>query len=368
MSKKVIISVTNDLVSDKRVNKVALSLLKFGYDVTVVGRVLPNSLAVKFPYAFKRFRLPFKTGMLFYASYNIRLFFFLLFSKADVFLSNDLDSLVANYLASVLKRKKLVYDSHELFTEVPELTNRIRTKKVWLAIEGFILPKVKFAYTVCDSIAQIYNEKYGINMLTVRNIPEKQTENKARSKPELIANETRKIILYQGALNEGRGLEFAISSMQYIDNAILLIAGGGDVEDNLHKQVADLKLVDKVYFTGRLPFAELSLYTKYATIGLSLEENYSLNYYYALPNKLFDYIRSGVPVLVSKLPEIARIVNKYDIGEYIENHEPKHIAFQLKKMLSDDELQKKWRNNLKVASDDLSWENEEKELEKIFCS
>ncbi len=173
-TKRIIISVTNDLVADKRINKVANSLQKKGFEVICIGRELAKSLPVKFEYPHKRFRLPFHAGLLFYASYNIRLAFFLLFARADIFLSNDLDTLPANFLISKLRNKKLVYDSHELFTEVPELVNRKKTQQVWLKIEKHILPKVKYAYTVCDSIAKIYSDKYKINMGVVRNIPEKK--------------------------------------------------------------------------------------------------------------------------------------------------------------------------------------------------
>ena len=163
--KRIIISVTNDIATDNRIRKVAQSLFNSGFEITVVGRKLKNSLSIDRPYKIKRFRLLFNKGALFYASYNFRLFLFLLFQKADIFLSNDLDTLLANYLASRIRNKQLVYDSHELFTEVPELVDRPKVQKMWLAIEKRILPKLKKAYTVCDSIADYYKKKYGVEMV-----------------------------------------------------------------------------------------------------------------------------------------------------------------------------------------------------------
>ncbi|MCF6185522.1 MAG: glycosyltransferase [Bacteroidales bacterium] len=192
---KIIISVTNDLVADNRVHKVADSLIKFGFEILLVGRKLPGSLHVNREYKTKRFKLLFNKGAMFYAFYNIRLFFFLLFAKADIFLSNDLDTLPANFIASKIRNKKLVYDSHEYFTEVPELVNRPKIKRIWENTEKRILPKIKFLYTVCNSIADIYNKKYGINMKVVRNIPECEKVFKYE-KPELPEDITgKKIIL-----------------------------------------------------------------------------------------------------------------------------------------------------------------------------
>ena len=140
---KIIISVTNDLTTDQRVHKVCISLQKMGFEILLVGRKLQNSLPLDRNYQTHRIQLLFNKGFLFYAEYNLRLFFYLLFKKKEIVLANDLDTLLPNYLVSKLQKKKLVYDSHELFTEVPELINRPKTQKIWLKIEQKILPKLK---------------------------------------------------------------------------------------------------------------------------------------------------------------------------------------------------------------------------------
>ncbi len=366
--KKIIISVTNDLISDNRVHKVATSLIDFGFEVLLVGRKLKKSLPLKRNYKTKRFRLFFSKGAIFYACYNIRLFLFLLFAKADIFLSNDLDTLPANFLASKIKNKKLVYDSHEYFTEVPELVNRPKIKRIWERIENNILPKIIYSYTVCSSIAGIYNKKYGTKMKVVRNISECELlMNKINVVlPETVNN--KKIILYQGVLNIGRGTEHTVEAMQYVENAVFLIIGEGDMKNELQQKVSELNLQNKVVFIGKIPFEQLFAYTKKADIGISVEQNIGLNYYYSLPNKLFDYIRANVPILASKLPEIENIVEKYDIGCFIENHNPKHISEKINFMLNNVEKRKSWKENLKKASAELCWENEEKVLKEIFIN
>jgi hypothetical protein len=170
--KKVILSVTNDLTSEQRVHKVCLFLLKKGFEVTMVGRLRRKNLPLeKRPYATKRMFLFFERGPLFYAEYNFRLFFYLLFHKADVLVANDLDTLLANYIASKFKGSVLVHDSHEYFTGVPELEGRNFAKGMWKRIERWIFPKLRSIYTVNGSIASLYKEEYGKEVKVVRNFP-----------------------------------------------------------------------------------------------------------------------------------------------------------------------------------------------------
>ena len=173
---KIIVSVTNDLFTDQRVRKVCEFLTENDFEVTLVGRKLRNSQKMpELPYKTKRFRLPFTKGPLFYASYNTRLFFFLLFHKADILLSNDLDTLLANHRARKFKSNcKLIYDSHEYYCGTPELVERPKVQNFWRKIERKCVPKVDVMYTVNESIAKLYREEYKREVLVVRNISDKQ--------------------------------------------------------------------------------------------------------------------------------------------------------------------------------------------------
>ncbi|MBE9468428.1 MAG: glycosyltransferase [Bacteroidetes bacterium] len=364
---KIILSVTNDLVTDQRVNKVALTLTNLGYDVTLVGRELKNSLDINNRvYKTKRFKLLFNKKWMFYAEYNLRLFCYLLFKKFEILVSNDLDTLLSNYCVSVIRHKKLVYDSHEYFTEVPELINRNLQKKIWLKIEKAILPKIKYSYTVCKSIADNYHKKYGVKMQIIRNVPLKNNasnnENEINNLKKELNIEDKKIILYQGSLNIGRGIEQVIDAMKFIENAVFLIIGAGDISKKLVTLTKQKGLDKKIIFLGKIPFDELFNYTKLANIGISLEQNLGLNYYYSLPNKLFDYINAGVPILASNLPEIANIVGKYKIGEIIDDFSPRFIADTINLMLNDKNKTSKWKKNIKVVAEKLCWEKEETNL------
>ncbi len=362
--KRIVISVTNDLSGDSRVHRIAMTLTRMGFSVLLTGRVLRNSqpLAIR-QYATHRMRLCFQRGMWFYAEFNIRLFLFLFFRNIDLLLANDLDTLPANYLVSRLRRIPLVYDSHEYFTEVPELIGRPRVRSFWALLEQKLLPGVDAAYTVSESIASEYSAKYHVPFEVVRNLPFRFFP--AESVPGQANPRHRQVIIYQGALNRGRGLFQIIKAMEYLPEIDLWLAGGGDEEQKLRSLVAVMKL-DNVKFLGRIPLEELRPITCQADVGISVEEDMGLSYRYALPNKLFDYIQARIPVVVSNLPEMARIVKSYGIGLVASTHDPAEMAAVLKKALTDKNLRQVWKSNLERAAAELNWEKEENTVRKIF--
>lgn len=368
--KKVIISVINDLSTDQRVHKVCSTLHKLGYSVTLVGREQRNSLFLaKRDYKTKRMFLFFEKGPFFYAEYQIHLFLYLLFHRSDVLVSNDLDTLLPNYLISKIKSANLVYDSHELFCEVPELQANPKKKSIWKRLEKWIFPKLKNVFTVNDSIAKIYGDEYKMKLKVVRNIPllSNQLKIQKLSKSDLGLPLEKKIIVLQGAgINVDRGAEEAVESMQYVNDAVLVIIGSGDVMDILKQMVIDLKLNDKVKFIGKVTFEKLLQYTHHADLGLTLDKDTNVNYRYSLPNKLFDYIHAGVPILASNLVEIRQLIFQYNIGDCIDNHTPQHIADKINHILNDTETLQMWEKNTKIAATELNWENEEQQLIAVY--
>ncbi len=367
--KKAIVSVINDLSTDQRVHKVCTTLHQLGYQVTLVGRKQRKSLPlIPRNYSTKRLFLLFESGPFFYLEFQIRLFFYLLFHRGDVLVSNDLDTLLPNYLISKLKSSALVYDSHELFCEVPELLENPTKKGIWKRLERWIFPKLKYVFTVNDSIAKIYENEYNVKLNVVRNIPLLGAQtNQQLNRADLGLPEGKKIIVLQGAgINVDRGAEEAVEAMQYVNDALLLIIGSGDVMSVLKQSVSDFKLEDKVKFIGKVPFEKLLQYTLHADLGLTLDKDTNINYRYSLPNKLFDYIHAGVPVLASDLVEIRKIIFQYSIGDCIENHDPQHIAQKINSIFNDNATLQMWKKNTKIASADLKWENEEQQLIAVY--
>ena len=356
--KRILISVTNDLTTDQRVEKTCEVLSEIGYDVLLVGRKLKKSLPIQRNYKTIRFRLLFNKGFLFYAEFNIRLFIFLLFTKKDLLFSNDLDTLLPNYIIGKLQNKKLVFDSHELFSEIPELVNKQQVKNVWLYLEKTIIPKLKNVITVSDSIKNHYHNLYGISAIVIRNIPKIK---KISQRNFEIDAKGKKVILYQGSVNIGRGIELMIDTMALLDEYLFIVIGDGDILEQLNEKVSNLSLHNKVKFLGEKTPEELKELTPNATIGMSLEEDLGLNYRYALPNKIFDYLHANVPVIIADLPEMRALIKRYRVGEILTERTPKTLAKIIIYMTNIS-----YEKELKTAKKELNWSKEKEKLISIF--
>ena len=368
--KKIIVSVTNDLYTDQRVRRICEFLVAHNYDVTLCGRLLKNSKPLpKTDYKIRRFKLPFTKGALFYAVYNIRLFFYLIANKSDVLLANDLDTLLANHLANKFKRGgKLYYDSHEYFTGVPELITRPIIQKSWRFIERLTLPKVDKMYTVNISIADLYQKEYSRNDIkVVRNISDVKVVDRSKSKIDLGLPLDKHIVIIQGAgINIDRGAEEAVEAIKHVDNCVLIFVGDGDVIPQLKEQVKTEGLERKVLFFGKRPYNELMNFTALSDIGLSLDKDTNINYKYSLPNKIFDYIHANTPLIVTDLVEVSRVVEENNVGIVLSEFTPESLAKYITELLNDKTRLDQYKANTVIASQILNWENESKVLKGIY--
>ncbi|MEP6928096.1 MAG: glycosyltransferase [Ginsengibacter sp.] len=357
MNKKIIVSVISDIVTDQRVQKECNTFYKMGYEVVLIGRKSKNAFVLNdLPYKIIRFTNLFTRGPLMYLVFNIQLFFYLLFKKADVLWANDLDTLLPNFIIARLKGIKLVYDSHEYFTlTVIKQTSR----KVWEMLELFLFPRLKNVITVNDSIKEVYEKKYKVNISVVRNVPYKFV--KDINAEEIILPVNKKILVMQGiGLNENRGAEEAVFMMQFLpDEFMLYFIGWGTILDKLKQMVHDLRLQSKIIFIAPLPYKQMMEYTRQCFLGLVfIKIDLNDAHLFTLPNKFFDYIHAGIPVVASKGSEIQKIIDKYNVGAYISNLEPTVIAKEIAQIAKADEY-KIWKQNTVVASTELCWENEE---------
>ena len=362
MPKKILFSVINDYVGDRRIQRIAGFLKESGYEVEILCRELPDSMpADTFGYPVRRLKLWFIKGKFFYIAFTLRLFWKLLFSKADILVANDLDTLLPNFLVSKIRKIPLVYDSHEYYTESPEIIHRPLIQKIWLAIERWIFPKLRQAYTVNASIAKIYTEMYGVPVQIVRNLPVSQAM-PSYHYPEKIKT---KVLLYQGALNLGRGIERMIEMMEYLPEYQLWIIGKGDIETALKEQAKNAK---NVTFWGFQKPADLSAFTVLALLGLSLEEDLGKNYHYASPNKIVDYIQTGVPYCCSDLPEMCALTETYQTGVVIpaEKRTPKLLAETIRNITENEEIYHTLYTHCTQAAPVLCWENEQDKVKAIF--
>ena len=339
--------------------RICTTLATEGYQIQLVGRLLQSSKPFENQhFTAHRFRLVFNKGKLFYIEYNIRLFFWLLVQHFDIVCGIDLDTILPCYFVSILRGKKCVYDAHELYSETPEVIRRPMIQKVWLAVEKFIVPRVKYRYTVSQSVADEFERRYGTKFELIRNLPFKKPQNS----PFTIHHSPLKIILYQGNLNEGRGLETAVEAMQYLENAELWIVGDGDLMSLLRGMVSDLKLEEKVKFWGYVEPKDLPVITEQASVGLNIADGKSLSYQFSLSNKTTDYIQAGLPQIFINFIEFQRINEAYNVGLVIDSLEVDALVTALKRLIEDPVLLETMKANCLQAAKVLNWENEKVKL------
>ena len=339
--------------------RICASLANAGYNVLLVGRKLKDSVALK-QVMFKQKRLQcfFNKGFWFYAEYNVRVFFFLLFVKMDVVGAIDLDTILACYYISVLRKKKRVYDAHELFTEMKEVISRPRIKNIWMHIETFAVPKFKNGYTVSYSIAEEFKKRYNVSYDVIRNLPYKKSAHETTKQKE-------KILLYQGAVNEARGLENLVVAMKAVD-AVLLIYGDGNILTKIKKLIADNHLEGKIQLKGKVLPEELNALTAQAYIGINLVEPQGLNQFYSLANKFFDYIQAGVPQVTMNFPEYKKVNDEYEVAVLIQTVSIKEITAALKLLLDNTVLYERLKNNCIEARKIFTWQEEEIRLLNFY--
>lgn len=373
--KRIIAAVTNDLYQDQRMHRICSSLQGAGYEVELVGRHRakgPDTSAggqrakgerhrEEYPYRRTWLRCFFQKGKLFYMEYNYRLWLYLLFRGFDAVCAVDTDTLAACYLAARLKRKPCVLDAHEYFSEVPELEARPVVKAVWEKIAVWLIPRTQNRYTVGEALAEALAERYGVPFEVIRNLPVRREEVPGKPHPC-----TPYIILYQGVLNAGRGLEAMIRAMHRMENAQLWIAGEGDLSEMLRSLAALLTKEGKVVFLGFVMPEQLPDLTAKADIGINLLEAKSLSYQYSLANKALDYIQAGIPSIQMDFPEYRRLNEQYGVFYCIEDIEEETIADAINKLLTDKGLYQTTQQNCLVAAAQLHWAEEEPKLLAIY--
>lgn len=339
-------------------------------DITIIGRTKGeccNSGLV--PFHTHRFKMLYKRGFLFYKFFNIRLFSYLLIHKFDLLVANDLDTLLPNFLVSKIKGLPLVYDSHEYFTGVPEIQNRPFVKWVWTTIEKWIFPKLQYVITVSEPIASLYKKMYNVNPLVIRNLSRESAAIVPCPRGELGIPDDDLLLVIQGTgINIDKGAGELIEAVAFCDGVSLIIVGGGDIIDKLKDKVKALNLDRCVKFFPSVSWEILMKYTKAADLGMCLEKDTNINYRYSLPNKLFDYISAGIPVIAGDLPETGKIIREYNCGVLIRNITASEISDSVMLLIKNPEKLNELKRNSKKASETLNWESESKKVAALYVS
>jgi len=356
--KQIYFTVTNDLTYDQRMQRICASLSKAGYQITLVGRKLKSSVPLQQkPYVQKRLRCFFNKGFLFYGEYNLRLFFFLLAKKMDAVCAIDLDTILPCYFISRLRKKKRVYDAHELFCEMKEVVSRPLVHKLWKAVEKFGVPKFMHGYTVNGNIRDILKEEYGVNYEVIKNVPLLE-EKPLPAQPE-------NFILYQGAVNEGRSFETLIPAFQWI-NVPFFIYGDGNFLSQAKVLIKENKLEEKIFLKGKAEPDELKKITRRALLGITVFENKGKSNYYSLANRFFDYMHAGLPQLCVDYPAYREINNEYKVAVLTSDLSAPSLAEKINTMIHDENLLNELRQNCIRARKKFNWQAEEKNLLQFY--
>jgi glycosyltransferase involved in cell wall biosynthesis len=359
---KIILCVTNDLSFDQRMHRVCASLARAGHEVELVGRLRAASPSLpQRPFRQTRLRCRFEKGKFFYLEYNLRLFFFLLCSRFDMLCAVDLDTIAPVWIAGRLRGAALAFDAHEFFTHTPEVARRPAIQWVWERVARFFIPRMDVCYTVGPALAEIMGAEYKKPFSVVRNLPLRSDELQGASPPS-----GKPVFLYQGALNEGRGIEALLEVMPRFPEAELWLAGEGDLTGELKEMTQRLQLDARVRFLGFVSPEYLPGLTRQATIGFNLLENKGLSYYYSLANKAFDYIQAGLPSVQMDFPEYRALQERYGTFVLANDLAPETLEAVIRRLLDDQAYYQSVQERCRQAAKELIWEKEEPLLLKVY--
>ncbi|MEB6205185.1 glycosyltransferase [Mammaliicoccus sciuri] len=286
--------------------------------------------------------------------------------NADIYHANDLNTLPQAIVCSKLrlKPKPLIYDSHEVQSDRTGYN-----PKTIKRIESFMLKFVNQMIVENHTRAKYNEDIYGFYPKTLYNYSEKYN---IEEKPQInlhkkiSINEDEKILLYQGGLQQGRGLELLIEAMDEIEEGHLLFIGGGKLTQTLKEQAEASKQADRIHFLDKVPFQELPSYTREAYLGFQVLQNICFNHYSASSNKLFEYMMAHVPVISCDFPEIKKVVEEMNIGLVVDSHKASEIANAVNQLVKDTSLRNQLSENTKQAKEIYNWNNEKSKLLEVY--
>jgi glycosyltransferase involved in cell wall biosynthesis len=286
----------------------------------------------------------------------------------DIYHSNDLNTLPQGYIGAKwrLKPKKLIYDSHEVQTSRTGYSSPIHGK-----LEAFLITKIDKMMVENNTRAKYNEDLYGFYPHVVHNYPFKSissSEEKIDLHEILNIPRKEKILLYQGGIQTGRGLDKLIQAVPQFNEGVLVLVGDGKIKKELQAKVEKMCLQDKVKFHPKVPLADLPKYTRNGYIGFQVLNNVCFNHYSASSNKLFEYMMAGVPVVACSFPEIKRVVENDGTGICVDSHDPDDIARAVNLLLEDKELRDSYSRNSRKAKDKYNWEEEKANFLNIYAA
>ncbi len=377
---KITLLVLNNFTNDARVHKEAATLASAGHAVSVIAlwqsglpereeqagyRVIRMRLRSR-PWRNKIIAPPVK-----YLEFAWRVLRFARKEPAQVYHANDANTLPAAWLAARRTKAALLYDAHELETGRNFGSSHLASvyRNVWAWPEKILIHKTRTVITVNtsvgDEIARLYQipKPYVVMNCPVWQPP--QTSERLRRELEIPAS--YKIILYQGRVAAGRGIENFLTAIQQVQGTVGVVLGDGPSLEEL-RQRAQSGEWQRVYLPGKVPLSDLPDYTASADIGMVLIQPTCLSYRLSLPNKLFEYLHAGLAVVGSDLPEIGRVIREHQVGEVTDPDDTGMIAASLHRLLDDPDRLERVKANARQAAAHFTWQQESQRLLEIYRS
>ena len=350
-SKRIILFTINDVWYDQRMIKVANEFFKVGYQVIWFARKKSNfDMSDSFDFRIHRVNFLFQKGVFFYLEYALRQFWYLCRNKNfNCHYCCDPDTIPGVFLSNIFSKKEFIYDAHEYYCETPEFQDKPLKKKIWRKVENWGVKNAMANLTVTPNLALKLEKIYGRPFKAVMNSP-------LKIEPQTLSKKEN-IIIYQGVLNKGRGLECTIDAMQSLPEYQLWICGEGDLSDELRDRA---KGISNITFFGYLTPSELQQKTTKAKFGINLLDLTSESYYYSLANKFFDYAASGVVSINRPGKEYLDFEKRYH-HSLILNELRSDLLANLIRKFPEVDYEVKVKNGTKMVGENL-WKFDVKQL------
>ena len=363
---------TSEIFHDTRILNEANTLSK-SYQVTILAKKYSRQAAKRYPFRIKLIDYrQFGFSQLNIFSSFIELIRAALKENPDVFHGHDLDGLLCCFYPAFRKRKILIYDSHELWSDTYPFSNLRGIQWFLPILEKLLIWRVRQGITVNCSLARFLSKKYGKGFLALYNVA--QANNLGKSRFDLRRKfPGKKIILHLGSADEGRGLEQMIEAMKFLPERFCLVfIGGGKTESQAKELVDKLNLKNRVRFFPAVLPKDITSTIAEADLALALTQNVSKSYFLSSPNKIFQYLSAKLPILGSNFPEFKKIIRQKNadsadkIGEVVDPAKPALIAKAMIKMTAAINQQKYRKNLQKLSKTKYNWDVESQKLIKFY--
>lgn len=319
------------------------------------------------PFKWRKIRVPFNRGALKFLWFNLFLLQRILFQKYALIHFRGLWVVPAVLFRQLFNPSRLIYDAHEYFPGL-EIYRRHPIKRgIWLWFERRIAPLLDELITVSEAIAERYRADYPTlkRITVIRNVPDYQQPKRPES-PEYHISDARPLVLFHGYFMPHRGLENLIKAIARLPRVTLLLVGEGMIEASLRELTQTLALGQQVIFRPFVPNHLIIDFASQADIGATLLEPVSDNHKFALPNKFFEYMMSGLPILASNIPTMKDYVTRYGVGITVDAEDPEEIAKGISQMLANPQQLRKWKENCAKAAKELCWQEESRKLTQLY--